>query len=105
MILWILEQMRSLRISFFQGGHTMEKTMLDYIKETPDVLNGIIDHSYEYTKDLVTFYHDKHCEGIILIASGSSYNGCLMAKPFLKHILGIEVSLYCWSDSAHTDAP
>jgi len=83
----------------------MEKTMLDYIKETPDVLNGIIDHSYEYTKDLVAFYHDKHCEGIILIASGSSYNGCLMAKPFLKHILGIEVSLYTPFSFLHHELP
>ena len=65
--------------------------MYDYIIETPAVLNDIIDHSEEYTKDLVAFYHDHHHEGICLIASGSSYNGCLIAKPFIRHILGIDV--------------
>lgn len=83
----------------------MEKTMLDYIKETPDVLNDIIDHSYEYTKDLVDFYQNKGCEGITLIASGSSYNGCLTIKHFIRHILGIEVSLYTPFSFVHHELP
>ena len=53
----------------------MEKTMMDYIRKTPETMNNIIDNSYEYTKPLVDFYLNNNCEGICLIASGSSYNG------------------------------
>ena len=72
----------------------MEKTMLDYIKETPLVVNDIIDHSHEYSKDLVDLYVTNQFSGITLIASGSSYNGCLTIVPFIKHILNIDVFLY-----------
>lgn len=71
----------------------MEKTMLDYIQETPDVLLNIIDHSEEYTKALVDAYLEQKCDGLYLIASGSSYNGSLIAKPFIRHILGTEMIL------------
>lgn len=69
------------------------ETMLDYIKQTPDILNNIINNSYDYTKQLVDFYKENDYESIYLIASGSSYNGCLIAKQFMEHILHKEVRL------------
>ena len=71
----------------------MEKTMLDYIKETPEILMNIIDNSKEYTRDLVQFYLDNKYDGLYLIASGSSYNGLLCALPFMKHILNHDIRL------------
>ncbi|MDO4940744.1 MAG: SIS domain-containing protein [Erysipelotrichaceae bacterium] len=68
-------------------------TMLDYIKETPQVVNNIIDNSYEYTKDLVNSYINNKYEGLYFIASGSSYNGSLCAKAFIQHVLGLEVKI------------
>ncbi|MBQ1481946.1 MAG: SIS domain-containing protein [Erysipelotrichaceae bacterium] len=83
----------------------MEKTMLDYIKETPECLDRIIDRSYEHTKDLVDFYLKNDCDGIVLIASGSSYNGCLSVRHFIRHILGIDVALYTPFSFLHHELP
>ena len=38
------------------------ETMLDYIKQTPDTLNNIINNSYDYTKLLVDFYKENDIE-------------------------------------------
>ena len=46
----------------------MEKTMLDYIRETPDTLYDIIDHSAVYTKELVDAYL-KECVAPVLEAN------------------------------------
>ncbi|MBR4461703.1 MAG: SIS domain-containing protein [Erysipelotrichaceae bacterium] len=72
----------------------MEKTMLDYIRETPDVLNEIIDNSSVYAKELVDHYVKEGYEGICLIASGSSNNGCLCARSFMQHILDMEIDIH-----------
>ncbi|MBO4918637.1 MAG: SIS domain-containing protein [Erysipelotrichaceae bacterium] len=71
----------------------MEKTMLDYIRETPETLLNIIDRREEYTKQLVEFYRQNQCEGICLIASGSSYNGCLCTRPFMEEVLQTGITL------------
>lgn len=71
----------------------METNMLDYIKETPATLLNIINNSHEYTRKLVEAYLEHQNEGLYIIASGSSYNGSLIAVAFIKHILGIEVKL------------
>ena len=67
--------------------------MLDYIKDTPEVLNRIIDNSDQFTKQLVDLYQKNGYEGLYIIASGSSYNGSLIAIPFIKHVLNIDVKL------------
>ena len=72
----------------------MEKTMLDYIRETPDVLNNIIDNSAAYTKELVDHYVAEGYEGICFVASGSSNNGCLCARPFMRHFLDCDIDIY-----------
>lgn len=68
-------------------------SMMDYINETPTIVNNIIDNSYEYTKDLVNLYLDNKYEGIYIIASGSSYNGSLCAKSFMQHVLNMQVKI------------
>ena len=68
-------------------------TMLDYIKETPTRVLDIIDNSYEYTKDLVSFYINNKLDGLYFVASGSSYNGTLCAKAFMQHIFGQEIKV------------
>ena len=72
----------------------MKKTMLDYIRETPDTLNDIIDHSFAYTKELVDAYLTEGYEGICFIASGSSYNGCLCARSLMCYFLDCDINLY-----------
>ena len=72
----------------------MEKTMLDYIRETPDTLNDIIDNSSVYTKELVDAYLKEGYEGICFIASGSSNNGCLCARSLMRYFLDFEIDLY-----------
>lgn len=72
----------------------MDKTMMDLIRETPDVLYDIIDHGRDYTKALVDAYLKENYEGICFIASGSSGNGCLCARPFMRHILDLGIELY-----------
>lgn len=69
------------------------ETMLNYINETPRRYKDIIDNSYEYTRELVSFYLDNNCKDLYLIASGSSYNGCYCAISFIKHITGLNVTL------------
>ncbi|MBR5754867.1 MAG: SIS domain-containing protein [Erysipelotrichaceae bacterium] len=69
----------------------MEKTMLDYIKESPGIELDIIDNSSDYTRELTDFcLNDK---GLCFIASGSSYNACLCARYFMQHVLGMEIRL------------
>ncbi len=70
-----------------------EITMMDYIKETPETVNRIIENSYEFTKELVDNYIDNDYQGILLIACGSSYNGCLMARYFIREVLNCECKL------------
>lgn len=67
--------------------------MLDYIRETPDTLKNILDRREEYTAQLLEFYKKNRCNGIYLIASGSSYNGCLCAKPFMEEVLHVRITL------------
>ena len=69
-----------------------EITMLDYIKQTPETVNRIIENSYKFTKALVDNYIDNDYQGIALIACGSSYNGCLMADTLLE-VLNCECKL------------
>ena len=71
----------------------MEKTMLDYIRESPETLLNILNRREEYTNELLDFYREKQHKGIYLIASGSSYNGCLCAKPFMEEILHTKIAL------------
>ena len=60
-----------------------EITMLDYIRETPDVLLNNIDSIIALTDPLVDFYLDNGYSGLTIVASGSSGNGALCALELL----------------------
>lgn len=70
-----------------------EITMLDYINETPETVKRIIENSYEFTKVLTENYINNDYDGILLIACGSSYNGCLLARYFIREVLNCECKL------------
>ncbi|MBO4537773.1 MAG: SIS domain-containing protein [Erysipelotrichaceae bacterium] len=59
-------------------------TMLDYIRETPEVILNNIDHADEITSQLVDFYLDNGYDGITVVASGSSCNGTLCAEELMR---------------------
>ncbi|MCR5066722.1 MAG: SIS domain-containing protein [Erysipelotrichaceae bacterium] len=61
-----------------------EITMLDYIRETPEVILNNIDHADAITIQLVDFYIDNGYDGITVIASGSSCNGALCAEELMR---------------------
>ncbi len=68
-------------------------TMKDYVIETPGFVLSNIAESESLTQSLVSEYLSGSYSRILLVACGSSYNGCLCAKAFLHHILGIRVDL------------
>ncbi len=72
----------------------MEKTMMDYIIESKDILSDIVDHSKEYTNELVDFYLGNSFNGISFVASGSSNNGTRCAVSLIRKVLKKDVGLY-----------
>ena len=81
------------------------ENMLEYIKETPEILSDIIDNSRKYTKPLIDFYIENCCKRIHLIASGSSYNGSLCALYFMKHILQSDIAVTAPFTFANHETP
>jgi glucoselysine-6-phosphate deglycase len=61
-----------------------EITMLDYIRETPEVVLNNINRAEKLTEELVDFYLDNGYSGLTIIASGSSGNGSLCALELLR---------------------
>lgn len=70
-----------------------KKTMLDYIKESAPISIENIERSQELTKSLVDAYLAEDYEAIWIVASGSSYNGALAARHFIRNVLGKEIKL------------
>lgn len=68
-----------------------EDAMLEYIQETPAVLQGLLDHRKEYTKEFVDIFVENRYEKMILIGSGTSYHGSLSTRAFIERTLGISV--------------
>lgn len=68
-------------------------TMEDYIKETPQVLQYNLDNHQQLVKPLIEKISNLKFKSIILIASGSSYNACYIAKPFLSKCLKCEIKI------------
>ena len=64
-------------------------TMVDYVRETPAVVNGQIKH--DYTKPLVNAFLAGSYSRVRIVACGSSRNASLIARPYLRRILGREV--------------
>ncbi|MBR0138163.1 MAG: SIS domain-containing protein [Erysipelotrichaceae bacterium] len=68
-------------------------TMKDYVEETPEAVLKNIDNSEELTKSLVDYYASKPFNRIVVIASGSSYNGSLCAREFVSKVLKKQVKV------------
>jgi len=66
-------------------------TMLDYVRLTPDVLKENLARSAELVAPLVEMLKKKPYRVLRIVASGSSSNASNCARPFLRHMLGMEV--------------
>ena len=68
-----------------------EDAMLNYIKETPSVLQHIVDGRKEYCKEFVERFVKNGYRKVILIGSGTSYHGCLSVRALMERILKVTV--------------
>lgn len=67
--------------------------MADYISETPQVIKENIARAQSLTNSLVEEYVKKPFKRIWIVGSGSSYNGALCAKDFVRETLGVDVTV------------
>ena len=65
---------------------------MDYIYETPDILQYILEHKKEILEDSSRVLKDKKISEIYLTGSGSSYNAAVAVADFAKKLLGIRVT-------------
>lgn len=68
-------------------------TMLDYIDETPSVARANIIRRDELVGPVVELCKNGVPRRIVLVASGSSYNACVCAMPFMRSCLGAACAL------------
>lgn len=68
-------------------------TMQDYIEEAPQQALYNLEHYEEVTESLYSYCKDKDIDTIWLVASGSSYNSCHCAKPFMKKCMSNEIKI------------
>lgn len=59
-------------------------TMMDYIKDTIPVSLDNINQYEALVEPLVSVTKNQNIETLWLVASGSSYNACVLAKPFMQ---------------------
>ena len=76
-----------------EGIGIMGKTILDYIKEQPAAFRHTLELKNELTDSFCSWYGEIKPDAVHLIASGSSYNACYAAKPFIEHVLRKNVTL------------
>lgn len=69
------------------------KTMLDYIASCPEYIRKNVADSAALTKPLVDEYVNGGYKNVWIIACGSSYNGSLCARQFVRRHLKCEVKL------------
>lgn len=69
------------------------KTMVDYVKEVPQLLAKNVESASELVNPLINYVEGKEIKDILLIASGSSYNACHCARSFMMKHLGINVKV------------
>lgn len=82
--------------------------MLHYILEAPDALNENIRRSSKLTRTLVDEFVKKPYRSLWIIASGSSYNAAMSARPLLLNILNVDVRVltphhFCHYEHSLTD--
>ena len=67
--------------------------MLDYVKEAPEVARKNIQRYQELVDPLLSLMQKREYRSIWLVASGSSYNACFAARPFMRKVLKKEVKI------------
>lgn len=68
----------------------MTKSMDDYIREIPRAAGENIKKRKELTQQFKNWYQNKK---LVIVASGSSYNASVMALPYLKKMIEMDVSV------------
>jgi glucoselysine-6-phosphate deglycase len=71
----------------------MKKTMADYISEIPEVIKENIKNAKSMTKPLVDEFLKKPFNRIWIVGSGSSYNGALCSRDFVREVLDVDVKV------------
>lgn len=72
------------------GRMSMARTMEDYIREIPQAARENIKNRKELTARFAGWYKKGK---LVIVASGSSYNAAVMAEPFLKQKMDMDVSV------------
>ena len=70
-----------------------KKTMLDYIADCPEFIRNNVADSAALTKPLVDEYVNGGYKNIWIVACGSSSNGSLCARQFIRRHLKCEVKI------------
>lgn len=68
---------------------------LNYISETPKVLQFILDHIDTIIADAIQVIEKRTIEEIYLIGCGSSYNAAKIAEKYYQDLLGVRVRSLC----------
>ena len=69
------------------------ETMMGYIEESAAQCRYNIEHASELVRPAVDRYTRKAYNRILIIASGSSYNGSCLAKYFVEKILKVRTEV------------
>lgn len=69
------------------------KTMMDYITSCPEFIRANVNDSKALTAPLVDEYVDGGYKNIWIVACGSSFNGSLCARQFIRRHLQCEVKI------------
>jgi glucoselysine-6-phosphate deglycase len=72
-----------------RSNKNMEDTMYGYIQESGQLVRDNVNKSLELTKSAVDKYCEKDFNRILIIASGSSYNGAFCSRFFMEKVLKI----------------
>jgi len=75
----------------------MEYTMVQYIKEQPEVLKKIADDRKRIAAKFVELYTSVKPDCIYLFGSGTAFNSVNVTVPFMQKILGVPVQGYAAS--------
>ncbi|MBQ1827200.1 MAG: SIS domain-containing protein [Erysipelotrichaceae bacterium] len=77
--------------STFDRSNLPEDAMLSYIRETPSVLQKILDERKEYSREFVEQFVREKYKRVILIGSGTSYHGGLSVRSLMEKVLKVTV--------------
>ncbi len=71
----------------------MEETMYGYIQESGQLVRENVNNSINLTQSAVDRYCEKDFNRILILASGSSYNGACCSRFFMEKVLKVKVDI------------